>query len=41
VLTSPGFWVPVTILLVGGAVATGVILSLQTQNATVNVRVKE
>jgi hypothetical protein len=41
VLTSPWFWVPVGLAVVGGGVAAGVIIANQGRGATVTVNVRE
>lgn len=41
VFASPWFWVPVGVAVVGGAVATAVILGTQSQTSTVSIRVTE
>lgn len=41
VLGSPFFWVPVGLLVVGGAVATGIILSTGSKQSHVTVAIKE
>jgi len=41
VLTSPWFWVPVGLVVVGGGVAAGVIIANQNRSATVTVNVRE
>jgi hypothetical protein len=41
VLSSPWFWVPVGVLVVGGAVATTLILTQQRDTSRVTIRVTE
>ena len=41
VLTSPWFWIPVGVLVVGGAVATAIIISQTGNTSNVSVRVRE
>jgi hypothetical protein len=41
VFASPWFWVPVGLLVVGGAVATAVILTSSSDTSTVSIRVTE
>ena len=41
VLSSPWFWVPVGVLVVGGAVATTIFFTQQRDTAAVSIRVTE
>lgn len=41
VLSSPWFWVPVGLLVVGGAVATTILLTQQSDTARVSIRISE